>query len=116
MSGGSLYAASDIRLKDVDGNIDVNLDEIKEIPKIYYHWKDKSQGDGKYIGTIAQELDKYYPDLVTTDEKGEMGVIYDRLGVVALAAVDKLYDMVKQLKDENKKLKDTVDFLLTRIY
>ena len=116
MSGGSLYSASDIRLKDVESNIDDNLDEIKEIPKIYYRWKDKSQGDGRYIGTIAQELNKYYPDLVTTDEKGEMGVIYDRLGVISLAAVDKLYDMIKQLKDENKKLKDTVDFLLTRIY
>ena len=115
MSGGSLYAASDVRLKDYDGDVTVNLDELRKLPKVYYYWKDKSKGDGRNIGTFAQDLKKQYPELVTTDEQDEMGVNYEKLSVVALAGIDKLYDLIKDIQYENSLLKQELKDLKDKL-
>ena len=50
------------------------------------------------IGTSAQEVQKIYPELVSENEKGELSVSYNKLSIVALSAVDQLYDKTKELE------------------
>ena len=51
------------------------------------------------IGTSAQKLQKVYPELVLINpETGKLSVDYPKLSVVALKAVDKLYDENQMLK------------------
>ena len=109
MSNGSLYMTSDERLKNYDGDIKCDLDELSSIPKKYFYWKDRE--DRKNIGTSAQALEKVYPELVTKDETGEYGVAYDKLSIVSLAAVDKLYDLYKEAMNEIKTLKAEIEDL-----
>ena len=108
MSANCIFATSDERLKDFYEDVGCDLDELKNIPKKYFSWKDDAD-KGRQIGTSAQELHKIYPEIVSIDEEGTHSVAYDRLSIVALAAIDKLYDMVKELKEENQLLKQRLD-------
>ena len=110
--GYQLYASSDDRLKEFKGDVEVDLDKIKDIPKKYFSWKGTGPHGQIYMGTSAQKLRDFYPELVSGDEKKEMlAVAYDRLGVLALAAVDELHKENLKLKDEIRELKERLDKL-----
>lgn len=92
------YQTSDIRKKTIESNIDVDFDKLASIPKKYFYWKDKKLS-GRQIGTIAQELLKIYPELVSKNENGYYSVDYARLSIVALAAIDELNNRLKCLEN-----------------
>lgn len=92
------YQTSDIRKKILKSNIDIDFGKLASIPKKYFYWKDKKFSE-RQIGTIAQELLKIYPELVSKDENGYYSVDYARLSIVALAAIDKLNNKIEELKN-----------------
>lgn len=109
------YQDSDIRLKNIVQNVEVNLDDLAKLQKVYYTWK-SGIDTNKHIGMIAQEVQKLYPELVNTDEEtGYLSLSYDQLSVIALKAIDKLYAMIKDVQDENKHLKERLNQLENRI-
>lgn len=97
------YETSDARLKDFQGDIKA-LEIVSEIPTKYFVWKSDEKQE-QHIGTSAQEIQKIYPDLVTSDEDGILSVDYARLSIVALAAIKELNKQVIDLKEEIKQLK-----------
>ena len=104
-AGGGFYERSDERLKDFQEDIEVNFSYLHNIPKKYYSWKDDATYV-RHIGTSAQEVQKYYPELVNTDDNGYLTMNYDKLSVVALKAIDILHEEVTELKKENAELKE----------
>jgi hypothetical protein len=104
-AGGGFYERSDERLKDLQEDIEVNFSYLHNIPKKYYSWKDDTTYT-RHIGTSAQEVQKYYPELVNADENGYLTMNYDKLSVVALKAIDVLHEEVAELKKENAELKE----------
>lgn len=116
---------SDERLKDFGDDIAVDLDALAVLRKSYYRWNETSGFENekdRMLGMSAQEVQKIYPELVDADENGMLSMAYDRLSVVALAAIDKLHETNKELKAENDELKDRianlenlVDTILSRI-
>ena len=116
---------SDERLKDFGDDIAVDLDALAALRKSYYRWNETSGFENekdRMLGMSAQEVQKIYPEVVNTDEDGMLSMAYDRLSVVALAAIDKLHETNKELKAENDELKDRianlenlVDTILSRI-
>ena len=105
MENGNLYAASDERLKDFGENVEVDFNKLSEIPKVYYSWKDDEK-KRQMIGTSAQKLKEIYPELVSENEDGKMAVSYEKLSIIALAAVDKLYKENEELKDRLKRIEE----------
>ena len=105
-ASGSMYAVdfettSDNRLKDFVSDIHVDFKSLKQIPKKYYYWKDKSMGEDLQLGTSAQELAKIYPECVHYDETNDRySVNYQKLSIVALAAIDKLHDRISELESK----------------
>lgn len=97
-SGNTILNNSDERLKDVIEDIDVDLDKLKAIQKMYFSWKgDKSRK--RCVGVTAQSVEKVYPELVAENPKsGYKMVNYLNLSVIALAAVDKLNDKINDLE------------------
>ena len=91
------YQSSDERLKDFGEDVKVDFDELANVPKKYFTWKEKADSK-QHIGTSAQELQKVYPELVKTDATGKLSVDYASLSVIALAAVDKLHKENEELK------------------
>lgn len=98
-----LYQTSDENLKTFTGDIDINFDNLATIKKGIYHWKD-DENKITDIGVTAQSLEALYPEIVD-DNNGTKTVAYNRLGVIALAAIDKLHLRVKELENEIKELK-----------
>ena len=105
ISGGEVYAASDERLKDFGDNVEVDFNKLFEIPKVYYSWKDDEE-KRQMIGTSAQKLKEIYPELVSENEDGKMAVSYEKLSIIALAAVDKLHKENEELKDRLKRIEE----------
>lgn len=100
------YEESDERLKNILNPVKVNLEKLSELRKVYYSWKDDSDNK-RQLGTIAQDVQKLFPEIVSEDsETGYLSLAYDKLSVVALAAIDELYDMIKTLRKENEELKE----------
>ena len=111
-SSGALYAkafyeSSDERLKDFENNINVDLNVIGSIPKMYFRWK--KNPNKLQIGTSAQAVKQIYPELVTSSDDGMLSVDYSKLSIVALSAIDKLHLENKELKREIKILKQEIE-------
>ena len=100
-SSGNLYASSDEKLKNIKGDVKVNLDDLAKIRKVYYTWKD-DKNEIPQIGTIAQDVQKYYPEIVGKSSDGSLSVAYDRLSIIALSAIDELHKRVKALEEKVK--------------
>ena len=109
MQNGFLYTASDERLKDFKGDVEIDFDKLESIPKKYFTWKKDGPQGPVSMGTSAQQLEKVYPDIVSIDDEGEYSVAYDRLGVVALAAIDKLHKENLELREEIEQLKRRIN-------
>jgi hypothetical protein len=103
-ASGGFYESSDERLKNLLTPVEVSLEKLSQLRKIYYTWK---EGDDKkrHIGLVAQDVQKIYPELVEEDEEtGNLSMSYDKVSVLALAAIDVLYKENKELKDRLFKL------------
>lgn len=107
---GGFYETSDARMKNFSTTITCDLDKLSQLPKKYFTWKSDTTNK-LHIGTSAQAVQEIYPELVSEDENGTLSVSYDKLSVVALAAVDKLRDEVKALKNKNQELEDRISKL-----
>lgn len=99
VSANSFYASSDIRLKNILDDINIDFDKLKLIPKKYYTWKGS---DILQLGTIAQDIQKIYPEVVSKNENGYLSVDYSKLSIIALAAIDKLNERIKELECQIK--------------
>lgn len=114
-SSYGFYESSDERLKTILNPVKVNLDELAKLRKVYYLWKDDSSNDTQ-LGVIAQDVQKLYPELVNVNsDTGYLSLAYDKLSVVALAAVDELHKTIKEVKEENKRLRELVKQLETKL-
>lgn len=98
----SFTESSDERLKDFKEDIKLDFEALKKLPKKYFEWIEKP---GKLeLGTSAQEVQKLYPEIVLEDKDGYLSVDYGKLSVVALKAIDELYDKNKELEERIERL------------
>ncbi|WP_435358000.1 tail fiber domain-containing protein [Emticicia sp. SJ17W-69] len=104
-----LGVCSDIRYKKNIARLSNSLANVLKINGVSYDLKktefpEKNFSDTKQIGFIAQDLEKIYPELVRTDEKGYKSVDYSRMTAILVESVKELNETVEQLKTENKLL------------
>ena len=109
---GGFYETSDARLKTITNDVEVDFERLKSIPKIQYIKKGET---APHIGTIAQDLQKVYPEFVEIGDDGYLVVDYAKLSVIPLKAVDILYDEVNKLKNELKTVKEENQMLKERL-
>ncbi len=101
-------ASSDINLKKNIKPIENSLAQIKKLLGVKYDWRDKDIfGDKEQIGLIAQDLEKVFPQVVYTDkDSGLKSVAYDHLVAPIIEAIKELDDENKKLKNENSIIKN----------
>jgi len=102
--------SSDARYKTNVATLNNALDDVLNLRGVSYDfdrekWPAKGFADGKQIGFIAQEIEKIFPELVSTDANGYKSVNY--IGVVpvlveAVKAQQKQIDAQKWEIDELK--------------
>ena len=103
-ASSGFFQTSDRRLKNFQGDIEVDFDKLKSIPKKYFYWNMDSKKSKLEIGTSAQEVMEVYPELVSINEAGMLSVAYDKLSVIALKSVDELHEENVALKEKNDEL------------
>lgn len=95
------FKESDIRLKSDIAPLRHTLDQICNIPTVEFNMHDKHQ-----IGTIAQDLENNFAEVVNTDSDGMKSVDYCMLGVVAIEGIKLLKQEVEDLKKQIEELKN----------
>lgn len=95
------FKESDIRLKSNIVPLNHTLDQICNIPTVEFDMHDKHQ-----IGTIAQDLENNFAEVVNTDSDGMKSVDYCMLGVVAIEGIKLLKQEVEDLKKQIEELKN----------
>lgn len=100
---GGYYNPSDERLKLFAEDVTVDFIRLKEIPKKYFTFKDDPE-QVRHIGTSAQKVKEVYPEVVG-ELDNILNVDYSKLSIVALKAVDRLYEQNLQLQQEIDELR-----------
>lgn len=95
------FKESDIRLKSDIAPLKHTLDQICNIPTVEFNMHDKHQ-----IGTIAQDLENNFAEIVNTDSDGMKSIDYCMLGVVAIEGVKLLRQEIEDLKKQIQELKN----------
>ena len=114
-ASGGFFESSDEKLKDFRSDVKVDLNNLSKLPKKYFTWKSDETLQSQ-IGTSAQQLQKLYPELVSEDSQGILHVAYDKLSIIALAAVDELHNQIADLRTQNEELKVRLERLERLIY
>ena len=102
-ASSGFYQSSDERLKIFYDPIKVDLEKLKKLRKNYFKFNDK---DKLEIGVSAQEIQSLYPEIVSTNDEGYLSVAYDKLSVIALAALDEQQKEIDDLKDQLSTIKN----------
>jgi len=104
--------SSDERLKkDIRPFDSGMLDRALKLRPVYYHWRTELMTDeaipanaGESYGLIAQEVEKLYPEMVSTNKDGYKAVDYTRLPFVVLGALQEEHAKVQSLEARLAKL------------
>jgi len=104
-------SCSDIRYKKDIVPLSNVLGDISKLCAVTYYWKNtefpaKNFTNSRQIGIIAQDLEKVYPELVSTDDQGYKSVDYAKFTPVLLEAI-------QELKAENDSLKQEIETIKT---
>jgi hypothetical protein len=97
MIGGT--CSSDERLKTNIEPFEPLMSKLMQLRPVSYDWKADEHpeyhfGNERTSGLIAQQVEKVFPDMVATDERGYKAVNYSKLPLMLLQAV-------KELKEES---------------
>ena len=98
----AFYQTSDERMKTFGDEIEVDFEKLSKLRKSKFVFN--NDNDKTHIGVSAQEVKEIYPEIVDEDENGYLKVDYSKLSVVALKAVDKLYEEMTEIKALIKEL------------
>ncbi len=101
--GGSWAATSDARLKTDVRNLGGSLDRLLQLRSVNFHYKDEARyGRGEQTGFIAQEMEKVFPQWVTTGPDGMKAISFSGFESHTVQALREL----RAEKDEGFKARD----------
>lgn len=112
-NSNGIQESSDARFKKNVSKIENALENVMKLEGVTYNWKvnefpDRNFTNRTEIGVIAQEIEKIYPELVSTDAEGYKAVQYSHL-------VPVLIEAIKEQQAEINNLNGTVTDLSTAL-
>ena len=110
-SGG--WAGSDSRWKRDLEKINNALPSVLKLQGYEYSWRtddypDMNFDNERQIGLIAQDVEKIYPELVRTDDKGYKAVSYEKLTVILLESLKEQQKQIDEQMERIEKLEELV--------
>jgi hypothetical protein len=97
--------SSDKRLKRDITPLKGSINAITQLRGYHYHWIDTERGTELQTGVIAQEVEKYFPELVQQNENGFKTVNYIGLIPHLIEAVRELKSQTEEISDLRRELK-----------
>jgi hypothetical protein len=119
-STGGYYNVSDARWKKDLVPLMNTLPLLVQINGFRFNWRDDDFAGmnfdkGTQIGIIAQEIEKLFPELVRTDDKGYKAVAYDKLSVILLQGMKEQQQQIESAREENTRLQYEIQSLKERM-
>ena len=105
------WNSSDIRLKTDIKTLTNILDKVMEMRSVSFRWREDTGFNlpkGKQLGLIAQEVERYFPELVKTDSRGYKSLDYAKLTVVLLESIKEQQNIIDSLDSRIKKLEQII--------
>jgi hypothetical protein len=101
---GGFTDVSDASLKENIQDIPDALNKVINLRGRYFTWKNELQSDNTQIGFIAQEVEEYVPEVVTSGAGGIKGIAYGKMTAL-------LVNAIKELKADNDNLRERIQTL-----
>lgn len=102
--------SSDARLKDVTGNVELDIRAIARAPAVFFRWKDTG---GEDVGSIAQYWQALMPQLTPRTSSGMLDLQYDKAALLGVVTVSRRVldheERIAALEHENASLKATIE-------
>ena len=123
----AVWSGSDARWKKNVAPISDALDKVLKLRGVSFDWRADEFpalkfSSGGQIGFIAQEVKKVFPEIVSSDAAGYLGISYEKLAPVFAEAIKEQQRQIsaqqgeiENLKAENKKLESANERLETRV-
>lgn len=96
--------SSDARLKKNITPLEPVLGKLLNLQATRFDLTNDEDDSGKHIGFIAQELEKHFPEFVTTTPEGIKSVAYGNISAVLLKGLQEQQVLIEVLHEENKGL------------
>lgn len=110
MSARGQNTSSDARLKDVTGNVELDIRAIARAPAVFFRWKDTG---GEDVGSIAQYWQALMPQLTPRTSSGMLDLQYDKAALLGVVTVSRRVldheERIAALEAENASLKATIE-------
>jgi len=107
-TGGGLVQASDLSLKKDIGPLSRALEKVLALRGITYRRRDLDD-DATYVGLIAQEVERVFPELVSTGPSGKLGIQYAGLVAPLIEAIKELHSKVVRLEETSRGGQTLID-------
>lgn len=112
-SGTAWTNASDLRLKDIQGDYEYGLQEVLKLHTVKYNYKKGNPlglpSDFSKTGFIAQEVQKVIPEAVSVRKDGYLEINVDPIHWAVVNAIQDLHKEVLRLNSENQQLRNRLD-------
>jgi hypothetical protein len=92
VNAANFNTTSDIALKDNVELIESPLDKLLQLSGYTFDWKNNGKSS---VGVMAQEVEKVFPQIVSTDNNGVKRVSYDSLIPLLIEAIKELSNLKK---------------------
>jgi hypothetical protein len=110
-SGG--WSGSDRRWKKDLEPVSSTLNDLLKLQGYKYYWRvdeypEMNFDKERQLGLIAQDVEKVYPELVKTDDKGYKAVSYEKLTVILLESIKEQQAKIEKLEEEISEMKEEI--------
>ena len=106
LSNGYVTALSDIRKKNVTGEVELDVNAIALARLIRFTWKDRKFDKNEHVGGIAQEWQKILPEAVHESADGTLSMDYGVIGVIsAVTLARKVVEQERRLEELEARIK-----------
>lgn len=106
---------SDMRLKDVYGAAEAELEDIARTPIFNFKWRDLGDADTIHLGTAADYIQRLFPSAVTRTEDGILALDYSATAlasaVITARTVMTHEERIAALEKENQLLRNEIETL-----
>lgn len=108
---GTWAACSDQRYKTAITPITSALVKVQQLQGVYYDWRTQDFPDmhfsqDRQIGVIAQEVEKLFPELVSTDALGYKSVDYAKITPILIEAIKELSSRNESLEGDVREMNE----------
>ncbi|MCK4980438.1 MAG: tail fiber domain-containing protein [Candidatus Delongbacteria bacterium] len=110
LTSGVYTSSSDKRFKKNIEDYTNIIDKVMMLQPKKYNFTSQKDNEKRYIGLIAQDVEKVFPEFVVFNEEADAYTMdYAGMSVVAIQAIKEQQIVIDELKKENKGLNERLD-------